>query len=110
MAIIEVAFSQKAKELKYLADNYILGSNGNVRVVIGISIEYEGYEKGTRPKKEKQSRKAAFSIWRPQLVKDGDGGEVLEAVQNIEEQVSSASCLATTFRLLTCAGISRRAR
>ncbi len=85
VAIIEVAFSQKAKELKYLADNYILGSNGNVRVVIGISIDYEGYEKGTRSKKEKQSRKAAFSIWRSQLVKDGDGEEVLEVVQNIEE-------------------------
>jgi hypothetical protein len=53
VAIIEVAFSQKIKELKYLADNYILGLNGNVRVVISISIEYKGYEKGIRSKKEK---------------------------------------------------------
>ncbi|KAF4625745.1 hypothetical protein G7Y89_g12419 [Cudoniella acicularis] len=85
VAIIEVAFSQKAKELKYLADNYILGSNGNVRVLIGVSIEYEAYETRTRSKKGKQSGKATISIWRPQLVKDGDG-EVLEAVQTIEEQ------------------------
>lgn len=107
VAIIEVAFSQKAKELKYLADNYILGSNGNVRVVIGISIEYEGYKKGTSLKKENQSKKATFSIWRPQLVKDGNGEDVLEAVQHIKEQVSSTSYLVPNFRLFTCIGISR---
>jgi hypothetical protein len=58
VAIIEVAFSQKAKELKYLVDNYILWSNGNVRVVIGMRRE--------RGRKSRSSQgKRRFSIWRP---------------------------------------------
>jgi hypothetical protein len=48
--VIEVSFSQKKKELKYLAEDYILGSDGNIQVVIGIDIEY------------KQSKKATFSV------------------------------------------------
>jgi hypothetical protein len=56
-----VSFSQKEKELKDLAEDYILGSDGNIRVVIGLDIEY------------KQSKKATISVWRPQYVEHRDG-------------------------------------
>jgi hypothetical protein len=48
--VIEVSFSQKEKELNDLAEDYILGSDGNIRVVIGLNIEYS------------QSQKATFSV------------------------------------------------
>ncbi|KAK3945334.1 hypothetical protein QBC46DRAFT_445252 [Diplogelasinospora grovesii] len=38
--VIEVSHSQKSKDLPFLADNYILGSNGIIQVVIGIDLEY----------------------------------------------------------------------
>jgi hypothetical protein len=36
--VLEVSFSQKEKELNDLAEDYILGSDGNIRVVIGLNI------------------------------------------------------------------------
>jgi hypothetical protein len=39
-AIIEVSFSQKRKDMPYLADDYLLGSNGDNRVIVGLDIEY----------------------------------------------------------------------
>lgn len=40
--VIEVSYSQKAKDLSRLADDYILGSNGNIHTVIGLDLEYGG--------------------------------------------------------------------
>ena len=74
--IIEVSFSQKEKELKDLAEDYILGSDGNIRVVIGLNIEY------------KQSKKATISVWRPQYVEQRDGREDLVSLQTVVDQVS----------------------
>lgn len=74
--IIEVSFSQKEKELKDLAEDYILGSDGNIRVVIGLDIEY------------KQSKKATISVWRPQYVEHRDGREDLVSMQTVMNQVS----------------------
>jgi hypothetical protein len=73
--VIEVSFSQKEKELKDLAEDYILGSDGNIQVVIGLNIEY------------KQSKKATFSVWRPQYVKHEDGQEYFVSMQIISDQV-----------------------
>lgn len=74
--IIEVSFSQKNKSLKGLAEDYILGSDGNIRVVVGLNIEY------------KQSKKATISVWRPQYVKQRDGREDLVSMQTVLDQVS----------------------
>ncbi|KAF2466100.1 uncharacterized protein BDR25DRAFT_336652 [Lindgomyces ingoldianus] len=38
--IIEVAYSQKKKRLGQLAEDYLLDSDANVRVVVGLDIEY----------------------------------------------------------------------
>jgi hypothetical protein len=73
--VIEVSFSQKEKDLKNLAEDYILGSDGNIQVVIGLNIEY------------KNSKKASLSIWRPQYIKDEDGQEYLVSAQTVCEQL-----------------------
>jgi hypothetical protein len=73
--IIEVSFSQKETDLKNLAKDYILGSDENIQVVIGLNIEY------------KNSKKASLSIWRPQYMKDEDKQEYLVSAQTVCEQL-----------------------
>lgn len=74
--VLEVAYAQKAKDLPYLADEYILGSDGDIRVVIGISLEY------------KQINKATLSIWEPRIVPNDAGENELVAAQIVANQVS----------------------
>lgn len=74
--IIEVAYSQKRKRLARLAEDYLLDSDANVRVVVGLDIEYG----------KKESRKATLSVWRPHVVHTSDGDE-LRAVQEIADEV-----------------------
>lgn len=74
--IIEVAYSQKRKSLGRLADDYLLDSNANVRVLVGLDIEY-----GNR-----KSRKATLSVWRPHVTHAADGDE-LGVVQEIANEV-----------------------
>lgn len=54
--ILEVCYSQKSREIPYLADDYILNTDGNVKVVVGLDIDY------------KRSQRAALSVWRPKYV------------------------------------------
>ncbi len=56
--VIEVSFTQKKKDLARLADSYILGSEGNIRVVVGLDIEYKTSSKDP-------SKRATISMWRP---------------------------------------------
>ncbi|KAH5618965.1 hypothetical protein HBI23_245930 [Parastagonospora nodorum] len=67
--IIEVAYSQKKTRLGRLAENYLLDSDANVRVVVGLDIAYSN-----------ESRKATLSLWRPQVIDTSDGPE-LRAVE-----------------------------
>jgi hypothetical protein len=76
--IIEVAYSQKRKRLGRLADDYLLNSDANVRVVVGLDIEYG----------KKGSRKATLSVWRTHLAHTADGDE-LRVVQEIADKVCS---------------------
>lgn len=52
--IIEVSYSQKRKALTTLAKDYICGSNGGIKIVIGLDLEYSD-----------TSKRATISIWRP---------------------------------------------
>lgn len=52
--VIEVAYSQKRKDLPKLADDYILGTNGNMKMVMGFDLEYGG------------SNSAKANVWKPQ--------------------------------------------
>lgn len=86
--IIEVAYSQKKNRLGRLAENYILDSDASVRVVIGLDIEYG-----------KESRKAALSIWRPELFQTADGLE-LRAVEEATDEVGCTIIVLRRFIVL----------
>jgi len=64
--ILEVSHSQKRQDLPFLADNYILGSNGLTQAVIGIDLDYWG--KGAR-----------VIVWR--LNKTKKNGEIILTVK-----------------------------
>lgn len=87
--IIEIAHSQKKKRLRALADEYILGSNLGIQVVVGVDIEY------------KKSKRATFSVWKAG-VEGPDNDSVWFAETVVENEVMLAKPLA--FRKL----ISRR--
>lgn len=63
--VIEIAYSQSKKEggknLEKLADQYIVQSDGNINLVVGLSIEYRG------------TRKATLSTWIPMYGRDQEG-------------------------------------
>jgi|SRR5947207_14985027 len=71
--VIEVSYSQKQKDLAYLADDYIVESNESIGMVIGLDIEYY---RGTK--------KAMLQMWRPTVTKEG-GEEYLESQMVISE-------------------------
>ncbi|KAF7852606.1 hypothetical protein EAF04_010937 [Stromatinia cepivora] len=73
--VIEVSFSQKRKDLKRLADNYILGSDGNICAMVGIDIEYRG------------TKKVTLSVWQPQIIGNEDGVMELFAAQTVIDEV-----------------------
>jgi hypothetical protein len=59
-----------------LAEDYLLDSNASVQVVVGLDVEYGN----------KESRKAALSVWRTHVVNTADGDE-LRVVQEVEDDV-----------------------
>jgi hypothetical protein len=75
--ILELSYSQKRKDLSRLAHEYILGSDADIRVVLGIDVEYKG------------SKKASVSIWRPQIEVNDAGEKELFVVQTTTDQVCS---------------------
>lgn len=76
--VLEIAYSQKGLELWDLAEDYLLGSKGNIKVMVGLGIAYGA------------SQKATFSTWRPQYVMNGIRNE-LRAVPTIQSQVGAPS-------------------
>ena len=55
--VLETAYSQRGEDLKKIAHQYLIGSDGNIRLMIGCNIEY-----GLR------SRKATISLWQPDFM------------------------------------------
>ena len=73
--VVEVSYSQDGKDLAKLAQDYILYSNGDIKAVIGVDINYGGKE-------------STVSLWRPKYtLKDNEDFEVLEARQDIAYKV-----------------------
>ena len=74
--VIEISYSQKKKDLPRLADDYIMGSVGNIKMVVGLDIEYRG------------TQAASLSIWQPQIrVSDEDGQKELFTAQTEVDKV-----------------------
>ena len=74
--IIEVSYSQKTKAILQLADDYILETDGSVRVVVGLDIDY-------------RTKRGTLSMWRPGYVKNEQGQLELEAAQTYNQVRSS---------------------
>ncbi|KAF2268619.1 hypothetical protein CC78DRAFT_609331 [Lojkania enalia] len=73
--IIEVAYSQKRKNLERLAEDYLLDSNASVQVVIGLDIKHS----------RKGSRKATLLVWRTHVVCSADGNKLRVAQSVVHE-------------------------
>lgn len=74
--ILEVAYTQKAKELRQLAHEYIKGSGGMVKVVVGLNI--------------KSNKKSTISIWRTRIEVNGETGRERVHIDNVvDSDVSS---------------------
>ena len=78
--VVETAYSQQEKDLKRIAHEYITGSNGNVRLVIGCNVEYSS-----------NSCKATISLWEPDfMIKPEDATRtILRSTQILNNDVSS---------------------
>lgn len=74
--IVEVSYSQKRKDLRSLAETYILDSDTSVQVVVGLDIEYG----------KKGSRKATLSVWRGRFIPTADRVDT-EIFQEITDEV-----------------------
>jgi len=79
--IIEVAHSQRGGKLRLLADEYILGSDLEIRVVVGVDIEYS------------RSKRATFSIWRARM-QGPDDDKVWVVESTVANQVIWAESIA----------------
>lgn len=78
--VIEICYSQKRRDVTRLVDDYILNTDGSIKAVVCVDIDY------------KQSQRATLSIWRPEYVKD-DGKEYFQTTADVDAQVCfSRSC------------------
>ena len=75
--VVEISYSQKRKDLAKLADSYILDSDSNIRLVVGLDIEYLG------------TKKATISMWRPRLVTDDGANNKVLVVEQVQDEVRS---------------------
>ena len=73
--IIETSFSQKRKDLPRLADDYILGSHGNVKLVLGLDIEY------------RNTKTATVSVWEYEEGIEEDGVRYISVKKIVDEKV-----------------------
>ncbi|KAI1826349.1 hypothetical protein F4861DRAFT_497987 [Xylaria intraflava] len=71
--VLEISHSQDGKDLRKLAWDYIQCSNGNVKVVIGIDINYG-------------STSSTVSLWRPKFIQEEGELDVLDVEQEIKRQ------------------------
>jgi hypothetical protein len=85
--IIEIAHSQKGAILNTLAEEYILGSDLEIRVVVGVDIEYS------------KNKRATFSVWRAKMQDpDNEVWAVEPTVANRVRLAESTAFLRLTWR------------
>ncbi|KAK8869433.1 telomere-associated recq-like helicase [Apiospora arundinis] len=76
--VVEVLYSQDGKDLRRLAQDYILYSDGDIKLVIGIDLNCRG-------------KPSTVSLWRPRFTEseDGLGLETFEHVHEMANLLSS---------------------
>jgi hypothetical protein len=78
--VLEVSYSQNGKDLQKLARDYILQSNGDIKVVIGFNINYG------------ETEESSVSLWRPLYIQEkGEEYDMLDVQQEIKNEVSAPS-------------------
>ena len=82
--VIEVSYSQRRKSLVNLADDYLLASDGGIRLMVGMDLEY------------RKSKKASISTWRLKIL-PGDDGQP-EGDGQPEDEVIRESSRSLTMR------------
>ncbi|KAI9864354.1 MAG: hypothetical protein M1813_003274 [Trichoglossum hirsutum] len=80
--VLEVSYSQKRRDLRYIADDYIINSGGSIGVVISLDV---GYRK--RSSERTSSKIATVSMWRRKSWIGEDGVRLLKAEEVISEDV-----------------------
>lgn len=93
--IIEVSDRQSTKNLSQLADDYIIGSLGNIGTVVGIDIEYRG------------TREARIMKWQREIVVEGD--ETYLESKQVSNEVSLSFHSDQTFNNMLTSQIFRHA-
>lgn len=76
--VLEISYSQKKKDLKKLAWEYIQNSNGNFKIVLGVEVDY------------RKTKGATLSVWRPRFLREG-GFNNLDVEQTIKSEVTEPS-------------------
>lgn len=76
-----MSFWQQKRGIRNLAEDYILVSGGNIRVVIGLDIEYS------------QSKKATLSVWQLEYIYNVVGQEELISAQTMVDEVGVINIL-----------------
>ena len=72
--VIEICYSQKRRDVVRLADDYILNTDGSIKAVVCIDIDY------------KQSKRASLSVWRPEYA-TVEGKEYFQTTADVDAQV-----------------------
>ncbi|TKA62863.1 hypothetical protein B0A49_13556 [Cryomyces minteri] len=78
--VLEVSYSQKRQDLSDIAYNYVQGSGGSIKTVVGLDVEY------TRPGKASKTKMATANVWRYKLVRDEEGEKAGDCVQDIKDE------------------------
>lgn len=90
--VLEVANTQKAKSLEQIADDYIVGSEGHVRVLVAVKFNYA------------RSKKATLSVWKSVVAQNADGAWEHSCENTMREAVRPSQHRSAL--LLTPAGFS----
>lgn len=72
--VIEICYSQKSRQIRRLADDYILSTDGSINAVVCLDVDYKG------------SKKATISVWRP-AYQTKDGAMEFRSTCVMKEQV-----------------------
>ncbi|KAK0704258.1 hypothetical protein B0T21DRAFT_377859 [Apiosordaria backusii] len=77
--VVEISYSQDRKNLDKMAWQYIQGSNGNIKAVIGIDIGYG-------------AKASTVSLWRPCYYREeGDELETLDVRREVKDELFRSS-------------------